>query len=449
MRTPMRIAFGAMAAATAVSVGQAQLSFNTELLIQDTMFNNPVSVAVDASGVVHLAYTSQFSTDSTTKEVWYATNATGDWEFNQITSNNVREEFPYLMIDSSGVLHLTFHTGFPDGGPPGNQVRYTNSAIRPLIEAGEADLINISPSTESYILPKIDVDADGVVHFAFQTQRFGGPRNDIVYTTWDATNGVGPLVFLTNNSAIENREPAIAVGPDGVVHIAYEEGNAIFENPLVYQNNATPAGDFQTVGTGLFVNVTRIGVLADSTGKVTIGFRNADTFSIIENSGAGFTPMQDLTARGQYRAAFYDKFALGPDDKRYFAFCHNITSLSQPGVYLIAETDTGFTEPIRMQGDAPQSYVSASPSVGADGTIAVGYTFSDFQTTVLADLYIAISDDDACVADLNNDGVVDADDFFLFLQLFASGDTRADINNDGVIDADDFFDYLTLFAQGC
>ncbi len=55
----------------------------------------------------------------------------------------------------------------------------------------------------------------------------------------------------------------------------------------------------------------------------------------------------------------------------------------------------------------------------------------------------------SCRVDLNNDGVVDADDFFLFLNFFAAGDPRADINGDGVIDTDDFFDYLDLFAQGC
>ncbi len=55
----------------------------------------------------------------------------------------------------------------------------------------------------------------------------------------------------------------------------------------------------------------------------------------------------------------------------------------------------------------------------------------------------------SCRADLNNDGVVDADDFFLFLQLFADADPIADINGDGVIDADDFFEYLALFAAGC
>ncbi|TVS04352.1 MAG: hypothetical protein EA423_07750, partial [Phycisphaerales bacterium] len=54
-----------------------------------------------------------------------------------------------------------------------------------------------------------------------------------------------------------------------------------------------------------------------------------------------------------------------------------------------------------------------------------------------------------CRPDLNGDGVVDADDFFLFLTLFAAGDLRADFNNDGVIDADDFFIFLNEFAQGC
>ncbi|MCC5787625.1 MAG: trypsin-like peptidase domain-containing protein, partial [Phycisphaerales bacterium] len=54
-----------------------------------------------------------------------------------------------------------------------------------------------------------------------------------------------------------------------------------------------------------------------------------------------------------------------------------------------------------------------------------------------------------CPPDMNGDGVVDADDFFLFLSFFASGDPRADFNNDGVIDADDFFAFLSAFAAGC
>ncbi len=57
--------------------------------------------------------------------------------------------------------------------------------------------------------------------------------------------------------------------------------------------------------------------------------------------------------------------------------------------------------------------------------------------------------EDTCRADINGDGIVDADDFFEFLSLFAAGDPVADMNADGVIDADDFFEFLSLFAAGC
>ncbi len=54
-----------------------------------------------------------------------------------------------------------------------------------------------------------------------------------------------------------------------------------------------------------------------------------------------------------------------------------------------------------------------------------------------------------CPADLDGDGDADADDFFTYLDLFATGDPNADIDGDGDADADDFFAYLDLFAQGC
>lgn len=101
-------------------------------------------------------------------------------------------------------------------------------------------------------------------------------------------------------------------------------------------------------------------------------------------------------------------------------------------------------------GDSFQ--ISTGPYTGQfenlllSGSIAAGTTgHIRYETNqVLLDIV-----DAPCIADINGDGVVDADDFFAFLSLFASGDPLADINGDGVIDADDFFAYLTLFAAGC
>ncbi len=57
--------------------------------------------------------------------------------------------------------------------------------------------------------------------------------------------------------------------------------------------------------------------------------------------------------------------------------------------------------------------------------------------------------DDSCPGDTNGDGVVDADDFFNFLDNFAAGDDTADIDGNGTIDANDFFAFLDLFVAGC
>ena len=55
----------------------------------------------------------------------------------------------------------------------------------------------------------------------------------------------------------------------------------------------------------------------------------------------------------------------------------------------------------------------------------------------------------SCPADITGNGVVDADDFFAYLDLFAAGDPRADLDGNGVIDSEDFFLYLDFFVLGC
>ena len=115
-------------------------------------------------------------------------------------------------------------------------------------------------------------------------------------------------------------------------------------------------------------------------------------------------------------------------------------------------------DPIDLNGNGQfdndafiRGFSANSIFLGADDFVYAIINLEAGDGTSRGNAFARISTDPAptCPADLNNDGVVDADDFFLFLSLFAAGDPRADINNDGVIDADDFFAYLTLFAQGC
>ncbi|TVS07585.1 MAG: hypothetical protein EA423_03760 [Phycisphaerales bacterium] len=112
-------------------------------------------------------------------------------------------------------------------------------------------------------------------------------------------------------------------------------------------------------------------------------------------------------------------------------------------------------------GAGPRYFGTGTPPLGiysdADLTLTTGDTRSApftptgsfFSSRELVGEIHYTTGAPSCPPDLNGDGVVDADDFFLFLQLFASGDPRADFNNDGVIDADDFFAFLNAFAAGC
>ena len=54
-----------------------------------------------------------------------------------------------------------------------------------------------------------------------------------------------------------------------------------------------------------------------------------------------------------------------------------------------------------------------------------------------------------CHPDLNNDGVVNTQDFIAFLNAWATGDPLADWNDDGTIDTRDFIAYLGAWSAGC
>ncbi len=82
------------------------------------------------------------------------------------------------------------------------------------------------------------------------------------------------------------------------------------------------------------------------------------------------------------------------------------------------------------------------------GNPALASSIAADHLPVMLDLIVELGG--GCPADLDGDGDADADDFFDYLDAFATGDLAVcDIDGDGDCDADDFFDYLDQFAQGC
>ncbi len=80
----------------------------------------------------------------------------------------------------------------------------------------------------------------------------------------------------------------------------------------------------------------------------------------------------------------------------------------------------------------------------------VGYNFNGNPSSFRNKYELSGTLSSDCPADLDDDGDTDADDFFAYLDAFASGDqATCNLDGDNDCDADDFFGYLDLFAQGC
>ncbi len=157
-------------------------------------------------------------------------------------------------------------------------------------------------------------------------------------------------------------------------------------------------------------------------------------------------------------------FQIGsPDGEDYFISGWALNQTTQERIEVIVKNGEEIVlrsgDPVDLSGNGQpdnDAFITAFVREIGTGTALIGddgaiYFLAQVRQgpNDLGRTLLKFGGDDVCVADLNADGVVDADDFFLFLQLFAAADPRADINNDGVIDADDFFAYLTLFAAGC
>ena len=430
-----RISFlAALTMAPAVALGQ--LDFTYETVLADGMWNNPTSIAVDSAGVIHMAYMRQFDTDSPSKEIWYANNAGGEWTFERITDNAVREEFPCLTLDAAENVHISFHTGTTTS----NKIRYTNNISGSFFEA-----IDITGS--GFVIVEHAVDSKGTVHFAFQNQLSGSSITDVFYTTWSQAGGVGPLVNLTNTPADRELAADLAVGPDDVVHIVFR-GGGIISGPVTYLNNA--GGSFAPVPTGV-TNAEDPQLGVDANGKVTIVYDVNDTLFLIESNGVGgFTPATTLTTPGAYRPAFIDKIAIDADNRRHVAWVSNVNN---EGAFVITETADGFSAPIPIEDDPATSKVGTSIAVNDSGKLAITYQFGYVVDSIVqADIHLVTAQIGGCPGDLDGDLVVGLTDLSIQLSNFGSLDATAedgDLDGDGDVDLTDLSIMLGLFGSGC
>ncbi len=401
-----------------VVLGGEGFVFETETILADGEWNSPSAMAVDEAGVIHIAYMTAHGSDSSSKEIHYATNAGGEWAFVPITNNSVREEYPSIALDAAGHVHISFHTGVTTS----NKIRYVNN-----VGGAFGPIIDITGS--GYKIVDHEVDGAGTVHFTFTSQT-GNGTDEVYYTTWDVDNGVAPLLNLSQSSGSES-EPNLELDNDEYVHLAFADG--FTTGPLVYLNNKS--GSFVEVATGVAGNVRVPMVLVSSENVVSIIYRVSDFLFVIDDGGTGtFGPPTQMYT-GSYRPSFYESAAVDAAGLRYIAFASNVGT---DGIFFVGETEDGFADPILL-AEAPSTNAGASVAVNSSGLLAVSHQIAGFDGMVFAHLQVSTTQvSAACPADLDGSGAIGAADLAILLGSWGlCGGCGADLDGSGNVGAED------------
>jgi hypothetical protein len=85
----------------------------------------------------------------------------------------------------------------------------------------------------------------------------------------------------------------------------------------------------------------------------------------------------------------------------------------------------------------------------ANGELVVAATYQLIPNTGAGNGLFVITVPGACLADFNNDSVVDFFDYLDFVQAFSADDISADFNADGIVDFFDYLDFVQAFSSGC
>jgi uncharacterized protein (TIGR03790 family) len=185
------------------------------------------SMAVGPGGIVHVAWYGGMESDPAYYNIRYA-NSTG-WGnvFNITTSSSYNQYWPDIAVDSGGVAHISWYA---QDGTGNNQIYYSNST-------NWTNKIAVTTGPYDQLYPSIDVDGNGTVHIAWQGRCAESPGSYVIRYA-NSTGWANVVSLVEANNTYDQQRPSLAVGIDGVVHLAwYGRAPYMTTNHIRYANS--------------------------------------------------------------------------------------------------------------------------------------------------------------------------------------------------------------------
>lgn len=219
-----------------------------------------------------------------------------------------------------------------------------------------------------------------------------------------------------------------------------------YHDTLALMEDAVPPGTYTFTFSGGI-----LGTLSDSMSLVgpflesdlEIPYITGDGFDRIQNMDPsvdfnleinGFTPV--APANDSYSTIFIYQSCGGDVEYWGYNLAPNETSVTIPAGTLLPAREYVFTVSHTGAWNQPAAAFGGSATVQQYWQSRTGFSF-----------FVGY---DGCLADVNDDTLVDLVDFFDFLNAFDTGDPLADLNGCGGVDLVDFFLFLNAFdANDC
>ena len=184
--------------------------------VATTPAGNP-SLGVGPDGTVHIAWQDMTDFPPDDPDIFYRRYEPGNgWTTTEevSTESTGYSSKPSLTVSHDGKVHIVWCDSL-DGD--------TNIFYR-RYEPGNGWTTTEEVSTG--IEPSLDVGSDGKVHIAWaDLTDYGGSGDDldIFYRRYEPGNGWTTTEVVSTDSTDRSTSPSLAVGPDGTVHIAWED----------------------------------------------------------------------------------------------------------------------------------------------------------------------------------------------------------------------------------
>lgn len=356
------------------------LPFPIDTLVYDANFNYRAFAKFDERGYLHLVYTSQYSTQSNTREIYYMTDTSGQFQSIQLTSNSVDDNYATLDFDSNGNIHICY-----EARDANNlfQLYYTNNIGGSFIPPVAITVGGINKAT-----PFMAVN-DSVAHFVYYT--FVTGQDYVYYKTYNyQIDSLGNEQTLGPSEASSENDAVVDTDNEGHVHIVFRQngsGNGI----LKYFTDAS--GSLQEVPTGVSVNIEYPSLVADKNDVLYIVYRNlADRrLYTLNNSGGSFSSPLAITPAGTARPSFYRNIDVDSTG-RLFVIYQNSISSAPTGFFLVHGKEGVFSDPLLVFEDTTGTYssrVSCSIAARQNGGVAAIFSPGGLrQGVVVSDIFM-------------------------------------------------------------